>query len=85
MREALYAKFTQHPDLGALLLSTGEALLVEHTSHDRYWADGGDGSGLTRLGCLWMELREILRRTATAGGEALGSLNYSYPARSTGF
>lgn len=72
MREALYAKFTQHPDLGALLLSTGEALLVEHTFHDRYWADGGDGSGLNRLGCLLMELRETLRRAASSGDEGDG-------------
>ena len=61
MREVLVAKFTQHPDLLELLLSTGDALLVEHTRNDRYWADGGDGSGSNRLGLLLMELREQLR------------------------
>src|SRR5579871_4375314 len=45
MREALQAKFTQHPKLHALLLGTGDAVLVEHTRNDRYWGDGGDGSG----------------------------------------
>jgi N-glycosidase YbiA len=61
MREALRAKFTQHKDLRELLLATGEATLVEHTANDRYWADGGDGSGLNRLGVLLMELRTAFR------------------------
>jgi len=61
MREALRAKFTQHPGLKALLLSTGSAELVEHTRNDHYWADGGDGSGKNRLGKLLMELREELK------------------------
>jgi ribA/ribD-fused uncharacterized protein len=65
MREALYAKFTQHPDLRSLLLSTGEARLVEHTTNDSYWGDGGDGSGKNRLGLLLVELREKLRKEAT--------------------
>jgi len=42
MRAAVPAKFTQHADLRALLLQTGDALLVEHTTNDNYWADGGD-------------------------------------------
>ena len=45
MRHALRAKFTQHPDLLEHLLATGDAEIVEHTSNDRYWGDGGDGSG----------------------------------------
>ena len=61
MRQALRAKFTQHPDLQKLLLDTGDAVLVEHTTNDNYWADGGDGSGKNRLGLLLMELREQLR------------------------
>jgi len=61
MREVLRAKFTQHPRLKSLLLSTGDAELVEHTKNDRYWGDGGDGSGKNRLGELLMELREELR------------------------
>jgi ribA/ribD-fused uncharacterized protein len=40
MREALHAKFTQHEDLRRLLLSTGDAKLVEHTERDEFWADG---------------------------------------------
>jgi ribA/ribD-fused uncharacterized protein len=57
MREALLAKFTQHPELREMLLATGEAELVEHTTNDRYWADGGDGTGANCLGQLLMELR----------------------------
>src|SRR5881628_2633300 len=45
MREALRAKFTQHANLRSLLLSTGTSELVEHTTKDCYWGDGGDGSG----------------------------------------
>jgi N-glycosidase YbiA len=61
MREALRAKFTQHEDLREMLLGTGDVALVEHTANDRYWADGGDGTGLNRLGLLLMELRAALR------------------------
>jgi len=67
MREALRAKFAQHASLRSLLLSTGDADLVEHTTNDRYWADGGDGSGKNRLGQLLMELRSELRRESSAG------------------
>ena len=66
MREALQAKFTQHPSLRSLLLATGDAELIEHTTRDRYWADGGDGTGENRLGKLLMELRAELRRMSQA-------------------
>jgi ribA/ribD-fused uncharacterized protein len=62
MREALRAKFTQHPGLRSLLLHTGDAELIEHTKNDSYWADGGDGTGRNRLGELLMELRAQLRQ-----------------------
>ena len=60
MRAALRAKFDQYPKLKALLLSTGDAELIEHTRNDSYWADGGDGTGKNRLGYLLMELRAEL-------------------------
>lgn len=65
MREALLAKFTQHPKLKVLLLATGETILVEHTKNDSYWGDGGDGTGKNRLGHLLMELRTKLRAELT--------------------
>lgn len=60
MYEAVYAKFTQHLDLQKLLLETGDAILVEHTENDRYWGDGGDGSGQNKLGKTLMKIRERL-------------------------
>jgi ribA/ribD-fused uncharacterized protein len=64
MYTALQAKFTQHAELGEALLATNEATLVEHTTNDVYWADGGDGHGLNRLGILLMRLRDALRNLA---------------------
>ncbi len=66
MREAVYAKFTQHSELRELLLSTGDATLVEHTENDCYWGDGGDGSGKNMLGRILMEIRERLRQEGAA-------------------
>jgi ribA/ribD-fused uncharacterized protein len=60
MREALLAKFEQHPQLRELLLSTADAKLVEHTERDDYWGDGGNGSGRNMLGQLLMEVRRRL-------------------------
>ena len=65
MLDALRAKFTQHDDLRATLLGTGDAVLVEHTERDSYWGDGGDGSGKNRLGHLLMRLRDELRGAGT--------------------
>ena len=62
MHVVVLAKFTQHEDLKATLLSTGDAKLVEHTRNDSYWGDGGDGSGENKLGLTLMAVRdEILR------------------------
>ncbi len=61
MREGVLAKFTQHEDIRAILLGTGDAVLVEHTRNDDYWGDGGDGHGKNRLGKILMSVREELR------------------------
>lgn len=61
MREAVYAKFSQHEDIKETLLSTGDATLVEHTEKDSYWGDGGDGSGKNMLGQILMEVRDRLK------------------------
>lgn len=64
MRAVLLAKFTQHEDLKALLLSTGDARLVETATVDnevnRLWGEV-NGVGKNMLGVLLMELREKLR------------------------
>ena len=57
MLTAVRAKFAQHAALQALLLETGDAEIVEHSRKDRYWGDGGDGSGLNRLGEILMQVR----------------------------
>lgn len=64
MRQAVLTKFTQHANLRAQLLGTGEAKIVEHTANDSYWGDGGDGTGKNMLGIILMEIRERLRRNA---------------------
>lgn len=64
MRGVLLAKFTQHDDLRELLLSTGDARLVEVATVDnavnRLWGEV-NGVGKNMLGVLLMELREKLR------------------------
>lgn len=61
MLAAVRAKFTQHDELKAVLLATGDATLVEHTERDSYWGDGGDGSGRNMLGQILMRVRTELR------------------------
>ena len=61
MYEAVRAKFTEHRELRALLLATGDAELVEHTKNDHFWADGGDGSGQNWLGKILMDVRDELK------------------------
>ncbi|WP_193368046.1 NADAR family protein [Pelagibius marinus] len=67
MRAVLRAKFTQHPDLRDLLLSTGDARLVETATVDnevnRLWGEV-NGVGRNMLGVLLMELRAELRDNA---------------------
>ncbi|MEM8670368.1 MAG: NADAR family protein [Planctomycetota bacterium] len=60
MREAVRAKFMQHKKERNILLSTRDAILIEHTSNDAYWGDGGDGTGRNRLGQILMEIRDEL-------------------------
>jgi len=63
MRAVLRAKFTQHDDLRELLLSTGNARLVEVGTVDnainRLWGEV-NGKGKNMLGVLLMELRQDL-------------------------
>lgn len=69
MRNVLRAKFTQHEDLKELLLSTGDARLVEVARTDspvnRIWGEV-NGKGKNMLGVLLMEVREEIRRQAEA-------------------
>lgn len=70
MYTAVWAKFAQHPDLAEILLSTGDEVIVEHTSNDSYWADGGDGSGRNQLGLTLMKVRERMVDALGRGGRS---------------
>lgn len=61
MRKAVLHKFRTHADIREVLLSTGDALLVENSPIDYYWGCGKDGSGKNKLGQVLGEVREILR------------------------
>jgi ribA/ribD-fused uncharacterized protein len=71
MRQVLRAKFTQHKDLCDLLLSTGEARLVESATVDspvnRLWGEV-NGSGKNMLGIMLMDLRTQLRAEVKVPG-----------------
>lgn len=54
MKSGLLYKFSQNMDLLIKLLESGDKRIVEHTANTSYWGDGGDGSGLNRLGILLM-------------------------------
>ena len=61
MREAVRAKFTQHDDIRAVLLGTGDEVLIEAAPNDYYWGCGADGTGQNKLGLILMEIRDELR------------------------
>jgi predicted NAD-dependent protein-ADP-ribosyltransferase YbiA (DUF1768 family) len=67
MRRVLLAKFSQHDDLRDLLLSTGNATLIESATVDnevnRLWGQV-TGVGRNMLGTLLMEVRSQLRAKA---------------------
>ncbi|XP_006459620.1 hypothetical protein AGABI2DRAFT_191527 [Agaricus bisporus var. bisporus H97] len=62
MDEVLYHKFTQHNDLRAELLATGDAELVEDSDKDSFWGIGADGKGFNELGKGLERLRSRLRK-----------------------
>jgi ribA/ribD-fused uncharacterized protein len=60
MLKALRCKFYQNATLAALLKSTADAELVEHTANDAFFGDAGDGTGENHLGKLLMKVRDEL-------------------------
>ncbi len=66
MRQAVLCKFKTHRDIRDILLSTGNAEIVENSPIDFYWGCGADGSGKNMLGKILMEVREILHHTYSA-------------------
>ena len=61
MLKALRVKFSDSVHLRDMLRGTGEKELVEHTSNDSYWGDGGNGTGQNKLGQLLMKVRRELK------------------------
>ena len=78
MLEALKAKFTQHPNLKQLLISTAGKKLVEHTINDNYWGDNGDGTGTNKLGELLIVVRDNLISGVLKGGGSNDEYRYKY-------
>lgn len=64
MEDVVYLKFTQHPDLAARLLATGETELVEgNTWGDCFWGfDTRTQQGQNHLGKILMQVRSQLRQ-----------------------
>lgn len=61
MEMVLSLKFSQNVHCQRVLLSTGDALLSEHTTRDTFWGDGGERrTGKNVLGTLLMAEREKL-------------------------
>jgi ribA/ribD-fused uncharacterized protein len=61
MLDVVMDKFTRHDDLKSLLLSTGNATIVEDSPIDWYWGWGKDHTGQNKLGKILMIVREILK------------------------
>jgi ribA/ribD-fused uncharacterized protein len=65
MTEAITEKFASNPEIRETLLSTGDAVLVEHSPKDDFWGDGGDGTGQNMLGLILMSVRADLFSNST--------------------
>ena len=61
MRTAVFHKFYSSNELKKLLISTENAVLIEHTNRDNYWGDGGNNTGKNMLGIILMETRTLLQ------------------------
>lgn len=68
MLKCVREKVLQHLYIKELLLSTGDAEIIEDSPIDWYWGCGKDGTGRNQLGKTFMIIRDELLRTE-------GSLN----------
>jgi ribA/ribD-fused uncharacterized protein len=70
MRRVVEAKFRQHSDLAEILLSTGDARIVEYTKTDnevnRRWGCVEGKGGTNWLGIILGEVRDQLRKGTNA-------------------
>lgn len=61
MLAAVRTKFHTHGEIRAILLGTGEEVLVEDSPTDYYWGCGCDRTGANHLGRILMQVRSELR------------------------
>jgi ribA/ribD-fused uncharacterized protein len=82
MRAVLRAKFTQHPDLAEVLVSTGRKRLVEvgtvNNAVNRLWGEV-NGKGENMLGVMLMELREQLSNRTLSPSASEGTASHELP------
>jgi len=61
MVKGLIAKFSEPSLRKKLVELPDDTLLVEHTSRDKIWANGGDGKGLNYLGKMLTVIAHVLK------------------------
>jgi ribA/ribD-fused uncharacterized protein len=66
MRQAVLTKFLTHLDIQAVLLATGEQLIIEDSPTDYYWGCGQDKTGQNHLGKILVSVRHEIRQRLTA-------------------
>jgi ribA/ribD-fused uncharacterized protein len=62
MWQGVLTKFLTHTDIQAILLDTGEELIVEDSPTDYYWGCGQDKTGQNQLGEILMNVRQEVRQ-----------------------
>jgi hypothetical protein len=63
MLKCVREKVLQHIEIKKLLLSTGDAEIIEDSPIDYYWGCGKDGTGRNQLGKTLMAIRDELSNT----------------------
>ncbi len=71
MQIAVLKKFLTHTDIQAILISTGDQLLVENSQTDYYWGCGRDKTGQNHLGKIIMNVRQEIRQQCSKGAATL--------------
>jgi ribA/ribD-fused uncharacterized protein len=62
MWQGVLTKFLTHTDIQAILLDTGDELIVEDSPTDYYWGCGQDKTGQNQLGKILMNVRQEIRQ-----------------------
>jgi hypothetical protein len=62
MWQGVLTKFLTHPNIQAILLDTGDELIVEDSPTDYYWGCGQDKTGQNQLGQILMKVRQEIRQ-----------------------